>query len=84
MSCRVRSCDGLFPFVVSNIGNPANEFLGEDYIPVPSFATAFSNAVSSAMEQHEAGRSPTNQKNKGKNKKGKKLLFTTSNGPKYT
>lgn len=59
--------------------------LDEDYVPVPSFASAFSEAFSSAMETQGAATSGgANQKGKGKKQKGKKLLFTTSNGPKYS
>lgn len=59
--------------------------LDEDYVPVPSFASAFSEAFSSALEKRDAaGENSASQKVKRKKQKGKKLLFTTSNGPKYS
>ena len=71
-------------FVATNIDYIGEDSLNEDYVPVPSFATAFSDAVSSALKKQGVGSSLPNPKCKGRNKKGKTLLFTTSNGPKYS
>jgi len=71
---------------VSYTDRDEGENLDDDYNPIPSFATAFSDAVSSALEKQgsSVGCSVSDAKRKGKNKKGKMLLFTTINGPKYS